>query len=179
VRIYGNRELKTLDGRLTRPTSAKVRQALFNIWQNAIADCRWLDLCAGNGSLGAEALCRGGREAVAIERSGKACQIIRLNWQKVAQETQKITIIRGDVLTKLSQLKGEVFDRIYFDPPYQSQLYEPVLKAIAEYNLLSKEGELAVEHDPRHWTAVSCPGLTICRTKRYGNTSLTFYENSS
>ncbi|NES84802.1 MAG: hypothetical protein F6K10_27200, partial [Moorea sp. SIO2B7] len=69
MRIYGNRQLKTLPGRSTRPTSARVREALFNIWQGTILDCRWLDLCAGNGSMGAEALCRGAKMVVGIEQS--------------------------------------------------------------------------------------------------------------
>ena len=73
VRIYGNREIKTLPGEETRPTSARVREALFNIWQGRILGCRWLDLCAGSGAMGAEALCRGAAEVVGIEKSGAAC----------------------------------------------------------------------------------------------------------
>ena len=59
MRIYGNRQLKTLPGQITRPTPARVREAVFNIWQGSVENCRWLDLCAGSGSMGAEALCRG------------------------------------------------------------------------------------------------------------------------
>lgn len=176
MRIYGNRVLKTLPGQLTRPTSAKVREALFNIWQGTIVDCCWLDLCAGNGSMGAEALCRGAKEAVAIEQYGKACEIIKQNWQQVANFSQQFQVIRGDIVTKLPTLTGRKFDRIYFDPPYNSDLYQPVLEAIATYQLLDETGEIAVEHDPKIWIAIAINGLVICRQKIYGNTALTFYK---
>lgn len=176
MRIYGNRLLKTLPGRETRPTTARVREALFNIWQGSIQNCRWLDLCAGNGSMGAEALCRGAATVVGIEQSGKACHIIRQNWEKVATPEQEFRLLRGDVRSVLPSLAGEEFDRIYFDPPYASGLYEPVLEAIARYHLLAPAGELAIEHDSQ-WSAIATFPLTISRQKRYGNTNLTFYEN--
>ena len=175
MRIYGNRQLKTLPGRSPRPTPARVREALFNIWQGTIAGCRWLDLCAGNGSMGAEALCRGAREVVGIEQSGRAWGIIQQNWQKVAQPQQHFRVWRGDVVARLKTLAGQQFDRIYFDPPYASDLYQPVLEAIASQRLLAQGGEMAVEHDPKLWCAVEIPGLEICREKVYGNTALTFF----
>ena len=176
MRIYGNRLLKTLPGEATRPTAARVREALFNIWQGKIEGCRWLDLCAGNGSMGAEALCRGAKEVIGIEQSGRACAIIQQNWQQVAQPTQQFQVLRGGVLTKLKTLAGKQFDRIYCDPPYESDLYQSVLEAIAEFNFLAPEGEMAVEHDPKFWKASEIPGLAISRKKVYGNTALTFYR---
>ena len=176
MRIHGNRQLKTLPGRETRPTSAKVREAVFNIWQGTILDCRWLDLCAGNGSMGAEALCRGAASVVGIEKSARACGIIRENWQNLATETQQIQIMRGDVVQRLKSLAGKQFSHIYFDPPYQSKLYQPVLEAIAHYNLLTADGELAVEYNPRYWQPQEIETLQINRQKSYGKTHLTFYS---
>ncbi len=175
MRIYGNRLLKTLPGELTRPTSAKVREALFNIWQGEITGCHWLDLCAGNGSMGAEALCRGASFVMAIEKYGKACTIIRENWQKIANHGQAFDIIKGDSLKVLRTLEGKKFDFIYFDPPYQSSLYEPILELIVNHQLLNEQGEIAVEHNPKFWQAKEIKGLTRVREKHYGNTSLTFY----
>ena len=175
MRIYGNRQLKTLPGQATRPTSARVREALFNIWQGEIEGCRWLDLCAGNGCMGAEALCRGASEVVGIEKNGRACTIIKQNWQQIAKPEQQFKVWRGDVIVKLKSLVGEKFDLIYFDPPYDSYLYLPVLKSIAKYQLLSSTGKMAVEHNPKLWQATEIPGLQISRTKTYGNTTLTFY----
>jgi 16S rRNA (guanine966-N2)-methyltransferase len=178
MRIYGNRVIKTLPSPLTRPTTAKVREALFNIWQGRIAGCRWLDLCAGNGAMGAEALCRGAKFAIGIEQNGRACGVIQQNWQMVAQDAQSFQVLRGDVLKVLSKLAGEGFDLIYFDPPYASGLYQPVLEAIAHLQLLHPTGEIAVEHDPHHWQAgVVIAGLSLIRQRHYGNTTLSFYES--
>ncbi|MEA5618694.1 16S rRNA (guanine(966)-N(2))-methyltransferase RsmD [Cronbergia sp. UHCC 0137] len=176
LRIYGNRLLKTLPGKETRPTSSRVRQAVFNIWQGTIVGCRWLDLCTGSGSMGAEALCRGASLVVGIEQSSRACAIIQENWQQVASSEQKFEILRGNVTQQLKKLSGQQFDRIYFDPPYQSGLYEEVLQAIALDQLLAPDGEIAAEHSPYGWTPPAIANWEICRQKVYGNTAVTFYS---
>ncbi|NEU71079.1 16S rRNA (guanine(966)-N(2))-methyltransferase RsmD [Hassallia byssoidea VB512170] len=176
LRIYGNRQIKTLPGLDTRPTSARVREAVFNIWQGEIAGCRWLDLCAGSGSMGAEALSRQASVVVGIEQSSRACAIIQQNWQQVQNENQEFQVLRGDVLQRLKNLEGKQFDKIYFDPPYASGLYQPVLEAIAVGQLLDSSGEIAVEHSPQNWIAPVIPTWEICREKVYGNTALTFYR---
>ena len=177
LRIYGNRLLKTLPGQATRPTSARVREAVFNIWQAKITGCRWLDLCAGSGAMGAEALCRGAAAVVGIERSGRACGVIRQNWRQVSKSEQSFQVFRGDVAQQLQRLAGQQFDHIYFDPPYTSGLYQLVLSAIAQHSLLTPTGEIAVEHNPDYWEAEPIPGLAIIRQKRYSSTGLTFYAD--
>jgi 16S rRNA (guanine966-N2)-methyltransferase len=175
LRIYGNRSLRSLPGQETRPTLARVREAVFNIWQGKIVECRWLDLCAGSGSMGAEALCRGAEVVVGVERSRPACDVIQQNWQQLATENQTFQILHGDVLKKLPILSGQKFDLIYFDPPYASELYSSVLETIAEYDLLHFAGEMAVEHASK--AAISVPDrLEVCRCKIYGNTGLTFLQ---
>lgn len=181
LRIYGNRQLKTLPGQDTRPTPAMVRQALFNIWQGQVAGCRWLDLCAGTGAMGAEALCRGAASVVGIEQAGRAYGVIQENWTKVAKPEQTFRIIRGDVAQRINTLAGQQFDRIYFDPPYASDLYLPVARAIAQHHLLAPGGEFAMEHSPHRWDAETFAAwlnqvapLQVCREKVYGNTAVTF-----
>ena len=178
LRIYGNRQLKTVPGQETRPTTGLVREALFNIWGDSIVDCGWLDLCAGNGVMGAEALCRGATSVVGIEKAGIACRTIEHNWQQVAQPHQSYRVIRGDVLSWLPKLAGQQFEHIYFDPPYQSDLYQPVISAIAQHHLLSRGGELAIEHAIGVWEAIAVPGFTIRTQKRYSRTCLTFYTSA-
>lgn len=175
LRIYGNRALKTLPGLDTRPTSARVREALFNIWQGRVVDCRWLDLCTGSGAMGAEALCRGAAEVVGIERSPDAYKITRENWQQVAQPNQTISLFRGDVVKQLSRLHGQPFDCIYFDPPYDSELYLPVLERVVSLNLLRPTGEIAVEYCPDAWAPIPIAGLELVRQKHYGTAHLAFY----
>lgn len=178
LRIYGNRQLKTVPGRTTRPTTGRVREALFNIWQGSVSGCRWLDLCAGNGVMGAEALCRGAAAVVGIEKASIACRTIEQNWRQVAKSDQDYTVIRGDVVARLPKLAGQQFHHIYFDPPYHSDLYEPVIQAIAQHHLLAPAGELAVEHEVGAWQAITVPELTLRDQKRYGRTCLSFYTPS-
>jgi 16S rRNA (guanine(966)-N(2))-methyltransferase RsmD len=124
--------------------------------------------------MGAEALCRGAAMVVGIEQDPRACAVVEQNWRQVAKPDQRIQLLRGDVVKRLETLAGQEFDRIYFDPPYASGLYEPVLSAIARLDLLAPDGEMAVEHSP-DFQAPDIPGLQIVRQKRYGNTALLFY----
>jgi 16S rRNA (guanine966-N2)-methyltransferase len=181
IRIYGNREIITLPGLETRPTPARVREALFNIWQGTILDCRWLDLCTGSGAIGAEAICRGAMQVVGIESNRDACQLIRQNWTKIAGTTENWRLISGDVRTSLKALAGQTFDRIYLDPPYSGGLYIPVLAELDRLNLLAEDGEIAIEHSP--YSRISqLPepdeiNFEVARSKVYGKTSLTFYRS--
>jgi 16S rRNA (guanine(966)-N(2))-methyltransferase RsmD len=119
---------------------------------------------------------------VGIEQDSRACAVIRQNWQQIAQPNQQFRLVRGDVLQRLPELVSTSdclsFDCIYFDPPYASNLYEPVLAAIVHHQLLAAGGELAVEHaTSREDTgAIAAPlGLVLCRQKHYGTTSLSFF----
>ena len=174
MRIYGNRKIKTLAGSMTRPTASRVREAVFNIWQSSIPGCRWLDLCTGSGAMGAEALCRGASWVVGIEQSAQACLLIRQNWEQMASP-DRFQLLRGDVRKRLKQLEEHPFDRIYFDPPYDSSLYQPVLTAIADLQLLAQTGELAVEHSPKAPPPTDLHPLEVLRQKVYGKTAVTFY----
>lgn len=173
LRISGNRQLKTLPGLDTRPTSSRVRSAVFNIWQGNIDNCSWLDLCAGSGAMSAEALQRGAKSVTCIEQSSRACAIIQQNLQQIAKN-QTFKLLRGDVVQRLKTLAGEQFDLIYFDPPYASNLYQPVIEEVANYQLLHADGELAVEHSP-NFELPQVISLEICQQKVYGHTAVTFY----
>jgi 16S rRNA (guanine966-N2)-methyltransferase len=177
VRIQGKRQIQTLPGLETRPTASRVREAVFNIWQWEIAGCRWLDLCAGTGSMGAEALCRSASMVVGIEESPQACKVVEQNWRKIAKPEQQIQVYRGDVLSWLPRLQGQTFDRIYFDPPYKSDRYLPILEAIAQHQLLSSTGVLAVEHEKKRVLPAAVGDLVCTQTRAYGITRVSFYQH--
>jgi 16S rRNA (guanine(966)-N(2))-methyltransferase RsmD len=124
--------------------------------------------------MGAEALWRGAKRVVGIERLGKACRVIEENWRSFAQPRQIIQVIQGDVVQVLTQLEGCQFDRIYFDPPYESDCYGSVLREIVQGQLLHPSGSLAVEHDPKRPMA-EVLGLRLDRQKVYGNSALSLY----
>ncbi len=125
--------------------------------------------------MGAEALCRGAAIVIGIEKAGMACRIIERNWQQVASSDQSYTVMRADVKSQLPKLTGQQFHHIYFDPPYQGDLYEVVIRAIADHGLLAADGELAVEHEVDGWEAITVPGLWLKAQKHYGRTCLSFY----
>ena len=177
IRIKGDRPLKTPSGLATRPTPSKVRAAVFNILQGRTYGAKWLDICAGSGAMGAEALVRGAREVIGIELSAIACRIIQDNWQRIAKPEQITQVIKGDViklLPKLSEQFPQAFDLVYFDPPYQSDLYQPVLKALPA--LLNDDAIVIAECD-RLLPLDDAIGELICGDRRqYGQTALFFYK---
>ena len=97
----------------------------------------------------------------------------------MASASQNFQLLRGDIITRIGELAGTQFDRIYFDPPYAGGLYQPVLAAIDRYQLLAPMGEIAVEHSPDSKIStlpIGLPTLKLCRDKTYGNTSISFYQ---
>jgi 16S rRNA (guanine966-N2)-methyltransferase len=126
--------------------------------------------------MGAEALCRGASLVVGIEASPQACKVIEENWQKIAKPEQQIQVYRGDVLYWLPKLSRQQFERIYFDPPYASDRYEPTIEAIAQYNLLSDAGVLAVEHQKHRTFPQTVLDLHCVQVRTYGRTRISFYQ---
>jgi 16S rRNA (guanine966-N2)-methyltransferase len=172
IRITGDRALHTPVGLTTRPTASKVRLAVCNIWQSLIYDSAWLDLCAGSGAMSAEALVRGAKSVVAIEQSPAVCQLIKKNLQKVSS-THNWRVIKGDVLKVLGKLQGEVFDLVYFDPPYASGLYLPVLQLLP--SVLDADSRVAVEHSTETTLPDRVHSLAKYDLRQYGHTALSFY----
>lgn len=129
--------------------------------------------------MAAEALCRGAKLVLGIEESPIASQLIRDNCYKLVPADTQFRLINGRVQKFLPSLAGQQFDRIYCDPPYQSNLYQRVLSAIDEHQLLAPGGEIALEHGSERdlSTELSTPSLAVCRCKKYGSVALTFYHH--
>ena len=174
IRINGARPIKTSTDLSIRPTASKVRAAVFNILQTRIKGANWLDICAGSGAMGAEALARGASHIVGIEISAIACQIIDENWQKFAKQDQTFQTIKGDAVKIVRKLPLKYFNLVYFDPPYQSDLYEPVLKALAP--LLADDALVIAECDRTRPLPDAVGDLVCCDRRQYGHTALVFYR---
>ena len=125
-------QLKTPDGMLTRPTTDRVKEALFSILQFDLPGTRVLDLFGGTGQLGIEALSRGAKEAVFVDAREEACRLIRENLKRAGFTGQ---VVRGDYLTYLDQCR-EKFDIIFLDPPYAEVFLENALNRITEIDIL-------------------------------------------
>ena len=141
--------LKTVLGDTTRPTTDKIKETLFNILQPDIPDCAFLDLFAGSGAIGIEALSRGASRAVFVESDRKACSCIRENLEHTRLADDAV-LMSSDVMRALSTLEGKgVFDIIFMDPPYDKGYEKTVLIWLADSSLVSEDTLIVVEASDR------------------------------
>lgn len=176
--IYRGRVLKSPPDSKTRPTSDRLRETLFNVLAPSIgSDTRFLDLCAGTGAIGIEALSRGAEFTTFVDRSKRACALIEENLDKLGiPETQTdVQNLTAENFTGRQHAVG--WDLAYFDPPYDSD-YSIVLHDFGSNNLLREGGTLIVEHHAKKHMPEQVGSLRRWRILKQGHTSLSFYENA-
>jgi 16S rRNA (guanine(966)-N(2))-methyltransferase RsmD len=184
TRIIGGagrgRRLKTAAGDATRPTGARVRQSLFDILAPRIADCRFLDAFAGSGGVGLEALSRGASRVVLVDRSAAAVAAARENARLLAQAGGEVQVFRQEAEAALRAFadEGRQFDVVYLDPPYASDLYEPLVLFVGEC-LLAADGVVVAEHFHKRALPERLGALVRTRLKRVGDHCLSFYARGS
>ena len=163
-----------------RPTSAKVREALFDILRKYIKGARFADLYAGTGSVGLEALSRGCSETTFVEKDRFLINALRNNVRKLGYE-QRTHIEEGKVYNFLerSLQKSIIFDIIFLDPPYQSDEIENVLPVIEQDTFVKDDGIVIIEHFYKKNIPDTLNVLKISRSYRYGDTMLTLYTKQS
>ena len=167
------RRLKELEGLETRPTTGKVKEALFSVIQFDIESRRVLDLFAGTGQLGIEALSRGAECAVFVERRRDALQVIRENLEACGM-TDKARVVNGDAMSYLKS--GEKFDLIFLDPPYASGLLEQALEEIVRFDICRKHGIIVAESAADKTLPPLAGPYALYREYRYGKIKLTVYH---
>ncbi len=174
--IYKGLHLKTLDGMGVRPTSDRLRETLFNVLAPVIEGSRFADICSGSGAVGIEALSRRAASAIFIESSRKASSVISENLKHCGVQ-KGARVINRDALSALKYFaqRGMQFDILYFDPPYDSEIYSPVLWSIAKNKLASDDGIVIVEHRRQLPLAPNYDDLRPYREIVQGDSSLTFY----
>lgn len=137
--------LKTLEGMNTRPTQDRIKETLFNMLQYDLADCTFLDLFAGSGGIGIEALSRGAKTAVFVEQNADAVQIVRENL-KATRLDDRAVVMHTDALTALKRLEGKYrFDYIFMDPPYNHELERQMLEYLTGSELIDKQSTIIIE----------------------------------
>lgn len=137
--------LKTLEGMNTRPTQDRIKETLFNMLQYDLADCTFLDLFAGSGGIGIEALSRGAKTAVFVEQNADAVQIVRENLKATRLEDRAV-VMHTDALTALKRLEGKYrFDYIFMDPPYNHELERQMLEYLTGSELIDKQSTIIIE----------------------------------
>jgi 16S rRNA (guanine(966)-N(2))-methyltransferase RsmD len=169
-------QLVTPRGPRTRPTADQVRIALMDTLMPSLPDARFLDLFAGAGGVGLEALSRGAARVVLVDQSRAAIEVIRENARLVAAAGGDVQIYHQDARIALAALadSGVRFDVVYLDPPYASPLYEPLLEESAR--LLQTAGVVVAEHFHKRALPETIGGLVSTRSVRIGDHTLTFYE---
>lgn len=170
------RRLKELEGQETRPTTDRVKEGMFSILQFDIEGRRVLDLFAGTGQLGIEALSRGAASAVLVDRRKDAVTLIRENL-RITGLQDRARVVQGDAQEYLNSLR-EHFDLIFLDPPYEAGLLEPALAHIARFDILSPHGIIVAEHPADRALPALAPPYFIHRTYRYGKIGLTVYHRA-
>lgn len=173
------RRLKAPRGLDTRPTGARVRQSLFDILAPRLGGSRFLDLCAGSGGVGLEALSRGAARVVFVDPSAAAVQAVRANLEALGSAGLRAEVFRQDAQTALRGLAqaGRRFDLVYLDPPYESGLYEPLLTGVSEQRVLEEDGVLVAEHFHKRQLPETIGRLVHFRSVRVGDHVLSFYRH--
>ncbi len=167
-------QLKTPDGMLTRPTTDKVKEALFSIIQFDIPGARVLDLFGGTGQLGIEALSRGARSAVAVDNREEACKLIRENYKR-AKLDDKAKVVRSDFKAYLKAC-CEKFDIIFLDPPYAEKYLEESLDMITEIDILQSSGIIVTERPTEKSLDFNNPNFLRSKDYKYGKILLTLFR---
>ena len=177
--------LVSLKGAKVRPTLDRVRESLFNQVGEEIADARFLDLFAGSGAIGIEALSRGAGEVVFVEINPKAQAVIYQNLAKCRfldseSEVKKLKpwiLLKSKALHALKVLaeRQHQFDLVYIDPPYAENLYEETLLALAHSSLLAESAQVIAEHHHKTVLQENYDKLELIKNRQIGDTCLSFY----
>ncbi len=171
---FKGRKLYTPKDRHVRPTSDRVKEAIFSMLGDTITDNRVLDLFAGTGSLGLESLSRGASHCVFVDNNRDSIQLIKDNINHLGASKES-TVISGDYRIALNQVK-DPFDLIFIDPPYHVEEIEDILLTIDKKGLLEEDGAIVVERDHRHTLPDEVGSFRTTKSKKYGTTHITFYQ---
>jgi 16S rRNA (guanine966-N2)-methyltransferase len=182
---YRSRILKSLKSLALRPTSDRLRETLFNVLGPNVSDARFLDLFAGTGAIGIEALSRGAKEVVFIENHAPATKLIHRNLDSLEIRSgftvMGVDALRGlAVLASRKQPSGLGFDCIFLDPPYAAaEEYARVLEFLGSMELLVPGGMVIAEHRRNFNLCEEAGALTRFRVLRQGDAALSFYRRRS
>jgi 16S rRNA (guanine(966)-N(2))-methyltransferase RsmD len=169
-------KLRTLEGMATRPTSDRVKESMFNMLAPYNYDSDILDLFAGSGSLGIEALSRGARTAAFVDRSSECCKIIKDNLAKT-KLVEKGQVFEKDFTSAVYDFaaRGIKFDIILLDPPYNKNFIQETLKILTNNDIIRDSGILAAEHHIDDSLPEISGELKLTSRKNYGDTAISIY----
>lgn len=174
-------QLKTVEGLDTRPTTDRIKETLFNMIQNRLAQTSFLDCFAGSGGIGIEALSRGAARAVFVEQNQKAADCIRQNL-KAARLEEKAAVMTCDALAALRRLEGtgQSFDTVFMDPPYNMEWEKKVLEYLKDSSLIHQETLIIAEASREtDFSYLENIGFAIVKNKEYKTNKHVFIEKKA
>ena len=177
---YRGRNLKSPPSLEVRPTSDRLRETLFNVIAPRIEGARFLDLCAGSGAVGIEALSRGASDVTFVDKSRKMCALVEANLDLCRipeEETKVVQAEAADYLARSRKQKVAPWDIVFFDPPYATD-YLQVLELLGETSgkLLADEGVLVVEHHHKNRLPEELGSIIRSRILKQGDSALSFFS---
>lgn len=174
---YGGRPLKALDGKTTRPTTDKVKGAIFNMIGPYFNGGRALDLFAGSGGLSIEAVSRGMEEAVLVEKDFRAQKIVMENI-KMTKEDSKFTLLKMPAEKAMNSLatQGQKFDLVLLDPPYAKEEIENNIQFLQDKDMLSDDAIIVCETDKSVDLSNEIGSFELIKQKVYGISKISIYE---
>jgi 16S rRNA (guanine966-N2)-methyltransferase len=181
LRIIGGslkrRKIRSVEGWATRPTSDRVRESIFNILFDRTKGSHVLDLFAGTGAMGIEALSRGASSATFIDNEKTALLTIKKNIESLTLFSQAV-VIAWDIRRNLQCLNhlSDHFDLVFMDPPYHSDLILPTLNHLQKGALLKSEAMIVIEHAAEESVPSDMPGYRSVDERRYGKTGISILE---
>lgn len=180
---YKGRRLVTPKDMSVRPTSDRVKESVFSIINDRVRKSNFFDLCSGTGNIGIEALSRGADKVTFLDHNRKCHRLIEINLTKcgLEKECPQMKLIHNGIEQGIAILKksSELYDLIYFDPPYDAGLYTKGLSFISDASLLEPTGLIIVEHDKSTDLPNNVGMLIRDRQKQYGNTHVTFFRHEN
>jgi 16S rRNA (guanine966-N2)-methyltransferase len=172
-----SRKLKS-PGEATRPITDRVKENLFNILGVRVIDAKVLDLFAGAGSVGIEALSRGARRATFVELDAEALSVLRENL-RLTKLADRATVRREDVFRFIRRSPREQYDLIYIAPPQYKGLWEETLLLLDKRNLLAQDGLIVAQIHPKEYRDVELASYKLSDERKYGSTMLCFYRRET
>lgn len=179
IRIIGGelkgRKLATVRGIKTRPTAERVRESIFNILGDSVRGARVLDLYAGTGAMGLEALSRGAESVLFADDHGAALAALEKNIKACSLQS-RAHMIKWDLLNNLNIIRSHspAFNLVFLDPPYNKNMIQPTLSNLGVSQCLENGSRLALEHSPLEPIPQNLPGFKISDQRRYGKTLVSF-----
>lgn len=170
-------KLQTIEGLNTRPTTDRVKESLFNLLQYDFYNKVVLDLFAGSGALGLEAISRGAQKAIFVDESKACCEVIKKNIAKIKAEANSV-VLQCDVQSAIKRQEAATVDFVFMDPPYHKGLIEPALELLMSSGVLKELAIVSVEHEKTDIFKVP-EGYECLKQRSYGITTLSILRRTT